>query len=261
MPRDNDFAILILSCDKYADLWAPFHKNFFRFFPVANYPVFLGSNLVPSDLPGVVSVLSGKDADWSTSCKRILEQIPQAKLFIILEDLLLASPAAEEGFEAALRYLFEKNAVHIKYWAQLPADEYSEDPWLGIHHRGAPYRATVCGFWDRKYLLNLLIEGENPWNFEILGSYRTSYSDGFYGLARPLCEFRNLVEKGCWIPESVEWAQREGISLDLEKRPMLKGGRQFLSRAKMLYFNLILRVPWHWRTRLMNKLRRALISY
>jgi hypothetical protein len=42
---------------------------------------------------------------------------------------------------------------------------------------------------------------------------------------------------------------------------MLKGQNQILSRLKMLYFDWMLHVPWRWRVALMNKLRRALISY
>lgn len=261
MQKVNDFAVLILSCDKYSDLWNPFLENFRRFFPVADIPVYLGSNLVKCDIPGVIPVLSGDDVDWSSSYRKILEQIPELKLFVILEDLLLASPVNEVGLQAALRYLFEKGAKHIKYWGTPPPDEHTEDTWIGVHPRGAPYRATVCGFWDRSYLMSLLIEGENPWNFEILGSYRTSYTDGFYGLTRPLCAYRNMIEKGCWIPQSVEWARKEGIALQLDKRPLPEGGNRLVSRAKMLYFDLILQVPWRWRVALMNKLRRALISY
>ena len=254
-------AILVLSCDKYADMWAPFLQEFRRFFPAESYTVYFGSNLVPCKEPDVIPILSGDDSDWSTSFKRILSQIKTPKLFVVLEDLFLAAPIDSEAFQAALSCLVEKNAMHIKYWAIPMSLEPTEDTRIGIYPKGAPYRATVCGFWDREYLINLLIEGENPWNFEILGSYRTSYSDGFYGLTQPLCEYRNMIEKGCWIPQSIEWAIEEGITLELDKRPLLTGGNKLVSRVKMFYFNLMRCLPWRWRVSLMNKLRRAFISY
>lgn len=259
--KDQQLAILILSCDKYADIWPTFLQQFKRYFPAEGYTIYLGSNRIPCDAEGVIPILSGEDPDWSTSLKKILAQIKEPKLFVILEDLLLASPIDMEGFQSALTYMLEKNARHVKYWAIPMALDPTENPKIGIYPKGAPYRATVCGFWDREYLVNLLIEGENPWNFEILGSYRTSYSDGFYGLTRPLCDYRNMIEKGCWIPQSVDWANEEKIALDLDKRPLLKGGSKLISRVKMFYFDLILKMPWSWRVSLMNKLRRALISY
>ena len=257
----QQLAILVLSCDKYADMWAPFLQQFRRYFPTENYKIYFGSNLVRCVSPGIIPVLSGDDFDWSTSFKRILEQIDEPKLFVILEDLFLSAPIDAEGFQASLSFILEKNALHIKYWAIPMALESTKNTRIGVYPKGAPYRATVCGFWDRKYLMSLLIDGENPWNFEILGSYRTSYSDGFYGLTRPLCEYHNMIEKGCWIPQSVEWASEEGIVLDLDKRPVLKGGNKAISRVKMFYFDFIRLIPWRWRVSLMNKLRRALISY
>ena len=258
---DHRLAILVFSCDKYADLWPSFLQQFRRFFPVEDYPLYLGSNQVSCKDPDVITILSGDDPDWSTSFKRILVQIDEPKVFVILEDLFLSSPVDKEGFQAALSFLFEKNAMHIKYWKKLFPYGPTDNPGIGILHKESPFRATVCGFWDRQCLMNLLIEGENPWNFEILGSYRTSYLEGFYGLNRPLCSYRNMVEKGSWISQSITWANEEGIVLEIDQRPLLKGGNQILCRAKMLYFDWMLKIPWQWRVWLMNKLRRALISY
>jgi hypothetical protein len=151
--------------------------------------------------------------------------------------------------------------MHIKYWASPRPETPTAHPLIAGYPRGAPYRATVCGFWDRSYLRSLLIPSESPWDFEIQGSYRASYADGMYGLTRPLCDYRNMIEKGCWIPGSVEWARAAGVPLQLERRPILKGRNRAASRLKMFYFDLMLRVPWRWRVALMHKLRRVLISY
>ena len=153
------------------------------------------------------------------------------------------------------------DARHLRYWPGTPIDAPTDHPDIGRFDRGAPYRATVCGFWDRAYLLGLLLEGESPWDFEIVGSYRTSYVDGFFGLRRPLFEFVNMIEKGSWMPASVEWARANGIAIDLDRRPLLVGGRQLASRLKMAYFRLMMHVPWPTRVRWMNALRKALISY
>jgi hypothetical protein len=212
-------------------------------------------------LPGVVPILSGDDVDWSTSLLRILAQIPERKLFVILEDLLLAAPVDRARFDAAVHWLFERDAVHIKYWASPKPEPVEGNSVIGQYPAGMPYRATVCGFWDRAALMDLLIPGENPWNFEILGSYRASYTDAYYGLLEPLCEYRNMIEKGKWIAESVEWARRESVPIDELRRPLLRRAEWLASRAKMRYFHGMARVPWRLRVALMNHLRRLLISY
>jgi hypothetical protein len=88
MEQTSDgLAVLVLSCDKYHDLWKPFLGQFRKYFPVESYPIYLGSNSKACTEPGVISVLSGDDPDWSTSLKRMLAQIKEPKIFVILEDL------------------------------------------------------------------------------------------------------------------------------------------------------------------------------
>lgn len=258
---NQSFAILVLSCDKCADVWLPSFKCFNDNFPARDWPVYLGSNTIKCQVPGVVTILSGSDPDWSTSFKRILEQIPEKKLFVIVEDFFLSSKVDADVLTALVDFMLEKKANHIRYWANPAPDLPTDNPLIGECVKGAPYRATVCGFWDRDFLLKLLLEGESPWNFEIMGSYRTSYSDGFYATTSPLCEYKNIIEKGQWIPASVKWANRNGISLHLEARPMLKGSGQLKSLLQMRIFNLVLQMPWQFRVKFMTQLRKLFISY
>lgn len=257
----QSFAILVLSCDKYSDVWPAFFKCFRENFPAEDWPVYLGSNAKECHEAGVVTVLSGSDPDWSTSYKRILEQIPEQKIFVILEDLFLSSKVDADKLNALINFMIEKDANHIRYWANPAPDLPTDNPLIGECAKGAPYRSTVCGFWDREYLLRLLLEGESPWNFEILGSYRTSYSDGFYATYLPLCEYKNMIEKGRWIPASVDWANRNGVPLPLEVRPILKGESQLKSQLQMWIFGLILQISWRQRVKFMNQLRKLFISY
>lgn len=256
----NSFAILVLTCDKYSDLWPAFFKCFRQNFPAGDWPVYLGSNTKECHEPNVITVLSGDDTDWSSSFKRILQQIPEKKIFVILEDIFISSKTDENTLKSVVNFMFEKDANLIRYRPPAP-DLATDNPLIGECLKGAPYRATVCGFWDRDYLLGLLLEGENPWNFEILGSYRTSYSDRFYAMTSPLFEFQNMIEKGQWVPVCVNWASQQGIPIDLEARPVLKGGGHLRSFIQMKIYALISYIPWQYRVRFMNQLRKLFISY
>jgi hypothetical protein len=258
---NKNFAILILSCDKYADLWPVTLSQFSKHFGQSSIKVYFGSNIQKCEDLNVIPLLSGEDKDWSSSYLAILKQIPEKKLFVLLEDLIIVSTIDRSRFTACLKFLECQDANHIKYWPSPIPDRSSDNPEFEIYDRGAPYRATVCGFWDRECLEKLLIPGENPWNFEVLGSYRTSYIDGFYGLTTPLFSFINLVEKGCWIPDSLKVARGMGIKIDTKPRSALKGGRSLKSRVQMICFNLILKIPWRYRVSAMALLRKIFISY
>ena len=254
-------AVLVLSCDKYSDLWKPFFLQFKKNFPSINYPLYLGSNHIACDEPGVTTLFSSEDYDWSSSNRKILSQIPEEVVFVILEDLLLYTPISDSVFKRALTFFNDSEAKHLKYWASPKPDQITDNPLFGEYEMGAPFRATVCGFWDKKYLMNLLIDGENPWNFEIHGSYRCSYDKGFYGFMNPLCGYKNMIEKGVWIASSVKWALESGIPLELHRRELPKGLAGISSSLKMIYFRAMLSLPWKIRLSIMNTLRKAFISY
>jgi hypothetical protein len=258
---NTSFAILILSYDGFADLWPVALKQFKKHFKHSHLKIYVGSNTIRCNDPDVTSLLSGEDKDWSSSYLAILKQIPEKKLFVLVEDHVVISTIDPSRFTACIDFLQFQDANHIKYWSTPSPDRSSDNPEFKVYDRGAPYRATVCGFWDRECLQKLLIPGENPWNFEVLGSYRTSYMDGFYGLATPLFSFINLVEKGCWIPHSLRVARGMGIEIETKPRSVLKGGRSLKSSIQVLYFKLMLKVPWRYRVSTLALLKKLFVSY
>lgn len=258
----KNFAILILSCDKYSDLWDPFFDNFFRRFEVNNIKVYLGANQKQYARHGVHVLHSGPDNDWSSSYLRVLEQINEDYIFVLLEDLFPSSELKHENLISFVNFSIDQGADYSRYWSN-PKYDYAieSNPEYGIIERGAPYRVTVCGLWRRNYLKKLLLVGESPWKFEINGSYRSSYSGLHISRIRNLFEFVNLVEKGNWISESVIWAQQNQVSLNLTQRPYSKHMQYITYLMKAAVFNFVLLVPWRIRIRLMDKLRLLLVSY
>ena len=65
-------AILICSCDAYADVWDPFFTLFFRHWPDCPWPIYLIANhrRYPDDR--VNTLLLGDDKDWSTNILRCI---------------------------------------------------------------------------------------------------------------------------------------------------------------------------------------------
>lgn len=257
----NKFAIVILSCDKYKDLWRPFITQLKKYFPENNLKTYLISNEVPCTDPYVTSILTNEDQDWSSSFIRGLDKIPESNLLILLEDLLISSPVDSTYLESVIEFFHANNCNHIKFWSELPGDKITSNQNIMEMKNGAPYRATVCGLWNKSTLIKLLIPGENPWNFEIMGSYRSSYFNNFFTLTTPLFKCENLVEKGHWVPSSFNWALKEGIQLNLKARPTFINGKNLLSRLKKIYFSMIILIPWSMRLKIMNILRKLLISY
>ncbi|RKZ49277.1 MAG: hypothetical protein DRR00_17840 [Candidatus Parabeggiatoa sp. nov. 3] len=241
-------------------MWNPFFQLFWQNWKNCPYPVYLGSNTVRFQDDRIITVLSGEDKDWSRSFKSILQQIPHPYLLVWLEDFFITSPVNSQNIARYVQFMQEHKARHIQPKCQpVPDDWICED--IGIYGKGRPYRANVVGFWERNYLLDLLLEGESPWNFEILGSYRTAYDDGFYCLHPAPFSWINVVEKGSWVPKHFTYCQQHGIEIDLSKRHVLKGGKKWQSVLQMLYFDSVIKIPWKLRLKLMNVLRKLIITY
>lgn len=262
MPDKTDqCAVLVMSSDGYADLWPTFFDQFVRRWPACPYPVFLGSNTVAyHGHDFVTTVFSGPDRDWSSSARSIVEQIPHSYLVILLEDLLIADDVASTAFARDVQLMQRHGSRHIQLACRLAADRIDAEGY-GVIDRGAPYRVNVCGLWQKQAFLDLLIDGESPWNFEIMGSYRSSYLDGFLRMRKPPLRLVNLVEKGRFLPAGVKYCHEHGIPLATDHRGIARGRRGFGSRAKALWFNAMVHVPWRLRVSTMNVLRKLLVSY
>ncbi len=255
----KDLTILFLSCDKYRDLWEPLLYCFRKYWKDCPYAVRLGSNTVSTRK--IQTILSGPDKDWSSSLQTILKHIDTPYVFLWLDDIFPVSRVNTQDFRAALDFMKKSKAKHIHAMPAPRPDTLTADGRFGIYDKGAPYRATSVGFWDISYLKKLLIPGESPWNFEIMGSYRTKFSNGFYCCMKPLFERIHVVEKGQIFQDAYEYCQTHRIPLSVTKRSILTNTFYLKSELQKAYFNAVIKVPWKIRVFLMDILRRLTISY
>jgi hypothetical protein len=259
----NDCAILIVSCDKYRDLWEPFFTTFWAQWPDCPFPVYLQSNTVSYTgkfKKRVKNLLTGEDVNWSRSLKTTLGQFPEKYIFMWNEDLFLSSPISSALFSQYFSLMKKLAAKHIHYRCIPPADSVTENGALGVYGRGMPYRSIVMGFWDKAYLASRLLDGESPWQFEIMGSYRTSYDDGFFCATKEIIPFVHMAEKGKWQYEGVKYCREHNIPITLSARGLSTQG-YLKSQVMKLYFNILLSLPWKSRLGVLNFFRKALVSY
>ena len=148
MENKNNLAILVLSCDKYSDLWVPFFECFFRFWSDCEYPVYLGANKQNFGDKRVRTILSGEDQDWSSSVRKIIEQIDAEYVFIILEDLFLVKNVDSVKFQECFRVLLENDFYHC-HIDQRPKPDSVIEQGIGVYAKGMPYRVNVLGLWKK----------------------------------------------------------------------------------------------------------------
>ncbi|MBU1327493.1 hypothetical protein KKB64_03255 [Patescibacteria group bacterium] len=259
--QTDELSILFLSCDKYRDLWKPLFYCVNKYFNQKKYPIFLGSNTVSYNDKKVTTLLSGPDKDWSTSFLAILDQIQTHYILLWLDDMFPIKKVNSSLITNTLTFMKNNKAIHVHIEPEPKPDKVLSGGEFGEYEKGAPYRAIAMGFWDVSALKKLLIPGENPWNFEIMGSYRTSYMDGFYCAMKPVFLKMNVVEKGKIFNEAYRYCTKYNIPLNSSKRDVIRNTHFVKSELQKLMFNTVKKIPWKFRVSVMSALRKIMISY
>jgi len=237
----SEIAVLILSCDKYHDLWRPFFTLFFRYWPDCPYPVYLVSNYHRYPDARVKAIAVGEDRDWSSSLAIALKQIPERYVILLLEDYLLTRPVSTAMIETLAAYMRQRRAGCLRLYP-CPGPDVScpDNMEVGEILKGSAYRlSTQAAIWDKLVLLGLLRQGETPWELEGLGSKRTNALDApFLSVKRnddniyPISYFCTAVVRGKWVPAAVRLCRKEDIQVDLGIRP-LETRRDRLRRSRI----------------------------
>lgn len=254
--------LLVVSCDKYSDLWRPFFELFRRFWPSCPLRTYLLSNTIGSDLPGVSNVLVGPDRSWSDSLQRALKQLEHEYVFMFLDDLFLRGPVKQDEVLKVLQWTVESGANYVRL-SRSPKPDRPHNGMVGLVAPGAIYRASgVLSVWRRTVLLELLVPGENAWDFEVFGSVRSDQYEGFYATWEAYVPVINGVIKGKWCRRALRTLRALGVEPDLTRRPVMTLAETAAERLRKVRHGLFYQlVPSRHRRRVKHALLRGEYSY
>lgn len=238
MADSKNTALLVLSCDKYSDIWQPFFEFLFKHWSDCPYPVYLGSNEKRFDDKRVITICSGPARDWSNDTLEILRQIPERNVIILLEDYFVFAHPDQSQLDRCIDLLEQRNAVFLRL-ACFPADHFADyaydaipgQPEFVVTRKEARYRVNLqAGLWNREKLMKLIVPGESPWAFEIQGTTRSRKTDEVYlgiketkGLRHvhgPIPYLCTALSRGVWMRDAIELCAEHNIELNTGMRPV-----------------------------------------
>lgn len=213
-----EVAVLIVSCDKYCDLWEPFCAFMSRYWPDCPFRVFLVANHMDWSHDGVTTLRVGPDRSWSDSLRTAVERVGVTYVLTIQDDFLLDAPVSTEAVIRAVGELHRQGGTYLR----LVPTSVPWWRWIGRSRPdtapippGSPYRiSNQASVWRSDALLGLLRSGESPWEMEIWGSERTSDEvNGFLSSTSAILRYHahGAVIRGKWSRSGARRCRDAGV--------------------------------------------------
>ncbi|MBI5251475.1 MAG: hypothetical protein HY912_18455 [Desulfomonile tiedjei] len=214
-------AVLVISCDKYADMWNPFFQLFWKRWPDCPYPVFLGTNYKTFEFNGVTSIPVGEDRTWAQNLHLMLDVIDSPRIIMFLEDFLMTRDVNTDAIRNMVKVAEQYDLGCLRlHPLPPPTRQLREFPGIGVIQRGDDWRvSTQTAIWDVKLLRSLAWPGLTAWEFETIGSLVSdTMQHTFWSVYEPVIDYRNGVVLGQWVPEGLEVCREAGVEVDLSSR-------------------------------------------
>jgi hypothetical protein len=236
---EKDVSFVVISCDRYRDLWDPFFGCLEKYWPDCPFRVFLVTNEGRYDRPGVSVINIGPDQDYANNLITALKGVPTEWLILWVEDGVFTERIDTPRLLSILREAVGAGAGYLKLTPDAPlsfADSSGER--IGAIPRGVRYRSAIgAALYRKETLLKLLIPGASAWEMDKSGR-SNDFPEPFMALTvrearRPLLPAINAVIKGKWYLPVVGFFRREGYASVLP-------GRQRQSVWSFLYIHAYL---------------------
>ena len=196
---------MVLSCDRYSDLWESYGLLFNRFWPDCPYDKYLASNTIEFNSHGFKPILMGPDETWSRGVKLALSQLKDNYdyVFTTLED----APIVDEVDNNAIVKIFDSfmadGGNFLRAYMVIRPKIKPINQYYGELENNKPYRQT-CAYavWKINTLSKILDDKESAWDFERIGVKRGFKYDKFYCIYKNQFKLINMVIRGKMVRKS-----------------------------------------------------------
>lgn len=258
---NNNIAVLVVSCDNYADMWPPFFELFKKKWGDCPFPIYLITNYQTPDFPGVKTIPVGEDRSWSDNIIAALPAVPEEFVLMFIDDLFLTKTVDTPSLLAILRAMIEADANYLRLNPTVKADK-PFNQLFGLVSPGTIYRtSTVLAVWKKQALQTLLKPGENAWDFEIHGTTRADALDGFYAAWRPYFPVINGVIKGKWRRGAVRAISAQCHDIDFARRDIMNWHEGVVLGLQIMRGKMLNLLPAGWRRAIKDRILGGRYSY
>lgn len=195
-------AVVILSCDKYKDLWDGFCCLFDKYWSDCPYDRFFVTNKSIVTNSAFRTIQVGDNLSWSAGLREALKALSVNYDYVLLtlEDLYITESVDTKKLVNVIEAFKLLDGNYLRLYHKRKHQLSNKGP-LSIIEKEDPYRINcVYSLWKVNTLLKLLDDQENAWDFERKGVVRAYEIGGFYVSNKSMFNVSNTVVKGMWVP-------------------------------------------------------------
>ena len=214
--HSSKVAFLVVSCDKYKDLWDPFFITFFKFWNDCPYKIYLASNYSKYVNERVANISFGEDKDYSTNLMNILKEIEEEWIIVWFEDAFLIKQINNDLIENIIDEAISKKIDYLKLTVDYPLYYGNQNENFGPIPRGVKYRSAMgMAIYHKSTLDKILIPGQSAWQLD-KSNAADELDIEFYALNsnyryhRPI-SIINSVIKGKWYKSAPVFLKKVGL--------------------------------------------------
>ena len=226
----RDCTILVNSCDKYEDAWNPFFKLLKKQWSDCQYDIVLSTETktCKCDCFDVKTINSDPQLSWSARLKNTLNNIETEYVLFFLEDFFLLEKVRIDIFNQALNLIKSNNEIGLIVFnkrnlgSTFPENTDFEKLFIELDPKVKGRTNVLVGLWRKEFFLKLIVEDENPWEYENNSNIRARYA-GFkiytqnYDVSFPAFRYCMNpkdgygITQGKWLCRNQELFESNGI--------------------------------------------------
>jgi len=243
--NNNELAILVLSCDKYSDVWNDFFNLKERFWPDCPYRCYLATDTANYERDGVEVIHFGNIKTWTVCAKKALEQIDEPYVALFLEDAFIYKTIDTKIIADNLQFCItnrvdfltmERNRMQKTMTVE---DQVAPHIWHIDRHQKYGID-TSAAIWDKVFLRQALEKEDcNAWQFEVNYCREAESEDGlqgeiFFDDRQPFnISPVEIVRLGKFNPDAIRFYKRIGYEIDTSKRDVMNYYQKSFINLKM----------------------------
>ena len=216
-------AVLVVSCDKYQDLWDPFFQTFFKFWNDCPYKIYLASNFNKYANEKICNISFGNDNDYSTNLINIINEVKEDWIIVWFEDAFLTKTINNNLIESLINEAIDKNIDYLKLTVDYPLYYGNQNEKFGPIPRGVKYRSAMgMAFYHKSTLDKILIPGLSAWQLDksdAVDRLKLEFHalNSNFRFKRPI-SIINSVIKGKWNRDAPEFLKKNGLEYSIQFR-------------------------------------------